>query len=356
MHSYVFEFIEHFELIFSIHHVDVNVYYKKALEYCLSKTILGHYRAQQGKLAEGQVETWTLAKEWLATYVDTPANLIATLQEMFNVKYVQHESSSSYYHRFLEAKNKVRNERFTFHQYATIHMMMQTPMECQRKFQEAMTEGKRSQEDMTNLCMRLDFNTIPVIKRPAGETGISNKKMRRDGPPGVKTCTNQYYDNEQRKYIVCGLPLVPHHNDNCPIKSKKAEMKAKYPASSSNQTPVHDRSPHKHWPKKNGNAESKPVARAAKKQQDKGKGKQQYGPSQHGWPAPTPRGKDLVRAGSDLAKSKHAPHNMLLQQIADELNSEALLSADDEYDQLCKFNRTASKKKQMLTHPSSTNQ
>jgi hypothetical protein len=57
LHTDVFEFIEHFEQIFSMHHVDVNVYYKKALEYCLSKTILGHYKAQQGKLTEGQVET-----------------------------------------------------------------------------------------------------------------------------------------------------------------------------------------------------------------------------------------------------------------------------------------------------------
>jgi hypothetical protein len=209
--------------------------------------------------------------------VDTPANLIATLQDMLNVKYVQHESSSSYYHRFLEAKNKVRNERFTFHQYATIHMMMQTPMECQRKFQEAMQvamkEGKGSEEDMTNLCMRLDFNTIPVVKLPAGETGISNKKVRRDGLPGAKTCTNHYYDVEQHRSVTCGMPYDSYHNATCPVKIKKAEQQAKHPASSSNKTPVHHRSPNKHWPKRNDQAENKPVARAARKQQHKGKGK-----------------------------------------------------------------------------------
>jgi hypothetical protein len=368
IHTEVAQFIEHFEQVFRAHRVNIERHYQETLEFCLSSSVLNHYKTQQASMEGGQKETWSLAKEWLTSFGETPANTIAKWQTLLNLPYKEGESSGSYFTRWRDALKKANTHKLTLEQVAAIVAIGYTPMAWRRKFHEELEsiikEEKNSEDDLLNILIKLDNNLVIANKRSGLDSNRPFLKKQRSNPDEHENdrktrCTFKIWDAELDKMRYCKETYTPDHKKICPIKLEKlAKQEANETATSANKTPV-ARSLHKHYHnKKQHHQGDKKVSRAAKKTKKEAKHShphEQSDAGRHGWSAPIPRDTLKVTPGSDLAKSKYAPRPSMIDEIANGL-FEDQRSADDQYDQLCKLNKTATKEKTNVTKFSPLNQ
>lgn len=305
IHTDVTAFVAHFEHVFAVHGIDIDTHHQKPLSWCLSESLLNHYELQQAAVEDGQSQTWTMAKDWLASFVETPAILIGNVQALFNLRLQSNETSSAYFARVREARKKVRIEKLTVDQVVAIAIMISTPVEWQRSFQRemevAMKEGKSSESEVMDLLTKLECETVTVKRQAEGTTSPFKKsRVKVSNKIPFKACNNRWVNPANGKEHTCKQGYVSRHNKVCPV------LKAK--RTSANSTPRHD----------------------------------------HVTAAPK----------YDLCRSKYGPRTNIYNAIVDALladKPDCVISSDDSYDRLCKFSKTSFEERPILnsTFPSS---
>jgi hypothetical protein len=351
IHTDVTAFVAHFEKVFAVHGVDIDAYHQQPLSWCLSESLLNHYKSQQATVEDGQSQTWVMAKDWLASFVETPANLIVNVQALFNIRLRSNEQSSAFFARVREARKKVRDEKLTFDQVVAMAVMSTTPAEWQRTFQKemqvAMKEGHSSEGEVMDLLMKMECEPLTVKRRNDEEVVVPQKRSRVETTSKFpfKKCTNEWVDPATGKKFTCNQGYAPRHNEVCYV------LKAKLTKTSANGTPInHRKSNNRQWTNKDKQEDSKKYARAARKQDNS----KQQGQAEK-TPAPV-----TVNPKSDLCKSKHAPQKDMFTTIAEDLyadEDQTMLSSDAPIDRICKFSKTAKKENPILnsTSPSTQN-
>ncbi|SAM00535.1 hypothetical protein [Absidia glauca] len=230
IHTDVVSFLAHFERVFSLNGKNIEEHYKQPLSWCLSETLLNHYQSQQAAMEAGKQETWVMAKEWLSSFVETPANMIVNAQNLFNIRYRRHESSTDFFARIREARKKVRDDKISFDQLVAMVLISGTPVEWQRTFQKEMQlsikENRSSGQDVMEMLMKLECDTVS-FKRPNEDPVPSPEKKIRVDPdakyntPPTKKCTNKWRDPATGQEHECSHAYYPFHNKVCPVLALK---------------------------------------------------------------------------------------------------------------------------------------
>ncbi|SAM03753.1 hypothetical protein, partial, partial [Absidia glauca] len=343
IHTEVPEFIGHFEQVFQAHRVSIERHFHEALSFCLSSSVLDHYETQRAAMEEGTQGTWALAKEWLTSFGETPANTIAKWQTLINLTYQDGESSASYFTRWRDALKKANNHKLSLEQVSAIVAVASTPFEWRRKFydelQVMIKEDKCSDQDLLTSLIKLDNNLTISNKRSGRDNKRGQAKKFRVDPDeqhgqSSTQCKYQIWDYDQDKLIRCKEQYSFEHKQKCPIRLAKLERNGKEgPATHANATNI-ARPPRQKWTNDKNKQGAKKMSRAAKKPRSEGRGTRSHhysGSGRQEGQRPHASNQPKVVASASLAKSKHAPRPSLVDEIAVGLYGDRQQSADDQY-------------------------
>jgi hypothetical protein len=193
-------------------------------------------------------------EDWLASFVETPANLIVNVQALFNIRLRSNEQSSAFFARVREARKKVRDEKLTFDQ--VVVMAKNIP-----KRNASDHEGHTSEGEVMDLLMKMKCEPLTVKRRNEEEVVAPQKRSRVETPSKFpfKKCTNEWVDPATGKKFTCNQGYVPRHNEVCHV------LKAKLTKTSANGTPInHRKSKNRQWTNKDKQEDSKKYARVAR--------------------------------------------------------------------------------------------
>ncbi|SAM05292.1 hypothetical protein [Absidia glauca] len=376
IHTDVVSFLTHFERVFSINGKNIEEHYQQPLSWCLSTTLLNHYQSQKAAMEAGKEETWAMAKEWISSFVETPANLIVNVQNLFNIRHRRNESSTAFFSRIREARRLVRADKISFDQLLSMVLICGTPVEWQRTFQKEMQisikEKRGSEQEVMEMLMKLECDTVPIKRHNEDLVPSPPKKTRvdPDAKPSTthtKKCTNKWTDPATGQEHTCGQPYYPMHNKVCSVLALKHNLPA---ATSTNASTVANKSKNQHWNRqKAGSGNNKQARAATKYSTTPAVPHKDTAPGKHGWSEPESRAANksvasssyattvTMAEGSGLCRSKYAPKPNFIQEIGHALTDDNYISADDPIDRIeCKVNKTTHKQKHKLTKSSQSNQ
>jgi hypothetical protein len=116
VHTVVKKFLKHFELAFKVAEVDVQMHYGEYLEWCLGKSYEAYLKSKREAMVEDIQETWSMVKEWLLEFKDTPVQQIRSINALTMLTWKPMESSGAFGQRFKELLDNHSAEKFSVEQ------------------------------------------------------------------------------------------------------------------------------------------------------------------------------------------------------------------------------------------------